>query len=220
MYLVKTPKFVPTLFPNYTWKVPTRDKTLYLTFDDGPVPEVTPWVLDQLARFNAKATFFCVGENVKKHADIFNRIKQEGHSVGSHTFNHCNGWITDNVPYFHSVRHAAELVGTELFRPPYGRIKRKQAQFLQRHYKIVMWDVLSGDFDQDLDAQDVANNVKKNAKKGSIVVFHDSIKALANLKGSLPEVLKFFKEQGYSFKALPEKSAENSFTGSPLAHAN
>jgi peptidoglycan/xylan/chitin deacetylase (PgdA/CDA1 family) len=204
MYLVKTPKFVPPLFPNYTWKISTKKKMIYLTFDDGPVPEVTPWILDQLAKFKAKATFFCVGENVKKHPDIFQRIKDEGHSVGSHTFNHCNGWITDNVPYYHNVRYAAQLVGTELFRPPYGRIKRKQAQFLQRHYRIVMWDVLSGDFDQDLQPPEVAQNVIKNAKAGSIVVFHDSIKALKNVKGALPSVLEYFSEKGFTFDALPE----------------
>lgn len=218
MYLVKTPKFVPPLFPNYTWKIPTKDKVLYLTFDDGPVPEVTPWVLDELAKYNAKATFFCVGENVKKYPAIFDHIKRQGHSVGSHTFNHCNGWSTDNVPYYHNVRYAAELVGTELFRPPYGRIKRKQAQFLQRHYQIVMWDVLSGDFDQDLDPVEVAGNVMRNAKKGSIVVFHDSIKSLSNLKGALPMVLKHFTEKGYSFEALVENPVENKFH--QLAEAN
>lgn len=211
MYLVKTPKFVPPLFPNYTWKIPTKEKVLYLTFDDGPVPEATPWVLKELAKYNAKATFFCVGENVKKYPGVFDQIKRQGHSVGSHTFNHCNGWITDNVPYYHNVRYAAELVGTELFRPPYGRIKRKQAQFLQRHYQIVMWDVLSGDFDQDLDPAEVAGNVMRNAKKGSIVVFHDSIKSLSNLKGALPMVLKHFSEKGYSFEALEEHAMETKF---------
>ncbi len=211
MYLVKTPKFVPPLFPNYTWKIPTKEKVLYLTFDDGPVPEATPWVLKELAKYNAKATFFCVGENVKKYPGVFDQIKRQGHSVGSHTFNHCNGWITDNVPYYHNVRYAAELVGTELFRPPYGRIKRKQAQFLQRHYQIVMWDVLSGDFDQDLDPAEVAGNVMRNAKKGSIVVFHDSIKSLSNLKGALPMVLKHFSEKGYSFEALEEHAVENKY---------
>jgi peptidoglycan/xylan/chitin deacetylase (PgdA/CDA1 family) len=205
MYLVKTPKFIPNLFPNFTWKIPTQEKVLYLTFDDGPVPEVTPWVLEQLEEYNAKATFFCVGENVQHHPDIFNRVTAAGHSVGSHTFNHLNGWVTDNVPYFHNVRYGAQLVGTELFRPPYGRIKRKQAQFLQRHYRIVMWDVLSGDFDNDLDANQVAQNVIQNAKPGSIVVFHDSLKAIRNLRKALPQVLKHFSDLGYRFEALNDR---------------
>jgi peptidoglycan/xylan/chitin deacetylase (PgdA/CDA1 family) len=205
MYLVKTPKFIPNLFPNFTWKIPTQEKVLYLTFDDGPVPEVTPWVLEQLEEYNAKATFFCVGENVQHHPDIFNRVTAAGHSVGSHTFNHLNGWVTDNVPYFHNVRYGAQIVGTELFRPPYGRIKRKQAQFLQRHYRIVMWDVLSGDFDNDLDANQVAQNVIQNAKPGSIVVFHDSLKAIRNLRKALPQVLKHFSDLGYRFEALNDR---------------
>jgi len=210
MYLVKTPKFIPNLFPNFTWKIPTHEKVLYLTFDDGPVPEVTPWVLDQLKAYHAKATFFCVGENVQKHPDIFQRVVENGHTIGSHTFNHMNGWTADNVPYFHNVRYGAQVVGSTLFRPPYGRIKRKQAQFLLRHYRIVMWDVLSGDFDTDLDGRQVAQNVIKNAKKGSIVVFHDSLKSLRNLRKALPVVLDHFAEKGYRFEGLEQKSHQNS----------
>lgn len=206
MYLVKTPKFIPNLFPNFTWKIPTNEKVLYITFDDGPVPEVTPWVLEQLKEYKAKATFFCVGENVQKHPDIFQRVKDNGHAVGSHTFNHMNGWTSENVPYFHNVRYGAQVVGSTLFRPPYGRIKRKQAQFLQRHYRIVMWDVLSGDFDTDLDGDQVAQNVIQNANSGSIVVFHDSLKSLRNLKKALPQVLAHFSELGYRFEALSQRN--------------
>ena len=204
MYLVKTPKFIPNLFPNFTWKIPTQEKVLYLTFDDGPVPEVTPWVLEQLKEYNAKATFFCVGENVQKHPDVFERVKKEGHAIGSHTFNHMNGWTSDNVPYFHNVRYGAQVVGSTLFRPPYGRIKRKQAQFLMRHYRIVMWDVLSGDFDTDLDGAQVTANVINNSNPGSIVVFHDSLKSLKNLKKALPTVLAHFSEKGYRFECLTQ----------------
>jgi peptidoglycan/xylan/chitin deacetylase (PgdA/CDA1 family) len=216
MYLIKTPKFIPSLFPNFTWRVPSKNKVLYLTFDDGPIPEVTPWVLDVLQQYNAKATFFCVGENVDKHPDIFQRIKQAGHSVGSHTYNHLNGWVMDNIPYFHNVRYAAQKIGTSLFRPPYGRIKRKQAQFLQRHYSIVMWDVLSGDFDQDLDPDQVANNVIRNAKEGSIVVFHDSLKSLRNLKGALPKVLEHFADLGYRFEAIEPDNSKTAELNSTL----
>jgi len=150
MYLSKTPAFVQSLFPNFIWKIPHSERTLYLTFDDGPIPNITEWVLDVLASHNAKATFFCVGENVQKHSTIFDRIKDEGHAVGNHTFHHKNGWKTDKIDYFHDVRKCAELVESDLFRPPYGKLTPKQAQFLQRHYKIIMWDILTGDFDQNL----------------------------------------------------------------------
>ena len=150
MYLVKTPKFIQELFPNFTWKVPSEDKVIYLTFDDGPIPDVTPWVLEQLAQYNAKATFFCVGDNIEKHPEVFEQVRAAGHSIGNHSFNHLNGWSSDNIPYFHNIRHCANLTKTILFRPPYGKLRPRQTQFLLRHYRIVMWDVLSGDFDPNI----------------------------------------------------------------------
>lgn len=209
MYLVKTPRFIQNLFPNFTWHIPTQEKVLYLTFDDGPIPEVTPWVLDVLAKYDAKATFFCVGDNVNRHPDIFQQVVSAGHAVGSHTFNHLNGWATDNIPYFHNIRHCANQVNSVLFRPPYGRLKPKQAQFLQRHYRIVMWDVLSGDFDPDVEPEQCLNNVIDNVRPGSIVVFHDSLKAKENLTYTLPKVLEHFKSQGYAFDKLNEKELSN-----------
>lgn len=206
MYLVKTPKFIQNFFPNYTWKIPAPEKVLYLTFDDGPIPEVTPWVLEQLKTFDAKATFFCVGENVQKNPETFNMVLEAGHSVGNHTFNHLNGWSTENIPYFHNVRRCARLVKSELFRPPYGRMKPKQAQFLQRHYRIIMWDILSGDFDENLSKERCLKNVTENVENGSVVVFHDSLKAKEKLDYVLPKVLKHFSEKGYSFEALNESS--------------
>lgn len=205
MYLVKTPQFIQNFFPNFTWRIPTQDKELFLTFDDGPIPEVTPWVLDQLRTFHAKATFFCVGNNIRKHQEVFQQVKAEGHSVGNHTYNHLNGWASDNIPYFHNVRHAAALTDSDLFRPPYGRLKPKQAQFLQRHYRIVMWDVLSGDFDPNISDEQCLNNVLNNASDGSIIVFHDSLKAKEKLEYVLPRVLKHFSEQGYTFQSLQEQ---------------
>ena len=202
MYLVKTPKFIQNLFPNFIWKIPSNEKVIYLTFDDGPIPEVTPWVLETLQQFNAKATFFCVGENVKKNPEVFQSILEDGHSVGNHTYNHLNGWATDNIPYFHNVRHCANLVKSTLFRPPYGRLMPKQAQFLQRHYRIIMWDVLSGDFDPKISQEQCLNNVKMKTKPGSIVVFHDSLKAFEKLQFVLPKVLQYFTEKGYRFEAL------------------
>ncbi|HKK76425.1 MAG TPA: polysaccharide deacetylase family protein [Saprospiraceae bacterium] len=202
MYLVKTPQFIQNLFPNYTWRVPTEEKEVYLTFDDGPIPEVTPWVLEQLANFNAKATFFCVGENVQKHPSVFEAVKAQGHTVGNHTYNHLDGWTTDNIPYFHNTRHSASITGSELFRPPYGKLKPKQAQFLQRHYRIIMWDILSGDFDPNISNEQCLQNVIRNVSPGSIIVFHDSLKAKEKLKYVLPKVLEHLSAQGYSFEAL------------------
>ena len=202
MYFIKTPAFIQNLFPNYTWKIPTKEKVVYLTFDDGPIPEVTPWVLDQLASYNAKATFFCVGNNVKQHPSIFNRLKEEGHTIGNHTFSHPDGWKTDNIKYFHNIRHCARLVDSVLFRPPYGHLKPKQTQFLQRHYRIVMWDILSGDFDPKISKEQCLFNVMHNIQPGSIVVFHDSIKAKDKLEFVLPQVLERLAAQGYRFEAL------------------
>lgn len=206
MYLVKIPKFIQRLFPNYTWTLPTTEKVLHLTFDDGPIPEVTPWVLETLQPYDAKATFFCVGDNVRKHPEVLREVIAKGHSVGNHTYHHLNGWSTEPLPYFHNVRHCAELLQTELFRPPYGRLRPKQAQFLQRHYQIVMWDVLSGDFDPNLSEDDCLRNVTRNAGPGSIVVFHDSLKAEAKLRYVLPRVLKHFAALGYRFEAIVPKS--------------
>lgn len=209
MYLVKTPNFIQNLFPNFTWNIPTKEKKLYLTFDDGPIPEVTTWVLDTLREYDAKGTFFCVGDNIRKYPTIFKQIKEEGHSVGNHTFNHLNGWQTENIEYFHNVRHCAKLTKTVLFRPPYGRIKPKQAQFLQRHYRIVMWDVLSGDFDKSVNGETCYRNVINNANPGSIVVFHDSVKAESKIKYALPKVLEYYTSLGYSFDKLTENKMYN-----------
>jgi len=210
MYLTKTPKFIKSLFPTLTWNMESSEKVLYLTFDDGPIPEVTPWVLELLEQYKAKATFFCVGENVKKHRDIFERVAAAGHSVGNHTYHHISGWQTDNIPYFHDIRKCARLVKSELFRPPYGRLKPKQVQFLTRHYNVIMWDVLSGDFDETLSPDDCYDNVIRSAKSGSIVVFHDSIKSEKTLKIVLPRVLKYFAEKGYIFKALSQTQQQKS----------
>lgn len=202
MYLVKTPKVIQSLFPNFTWRIPTREKTLFLTFDDGPIPGVTPWVLEQLAEYDARATFFCVGENVRKHPEVFRAVVDAGHSVGNHTNCHLDGWATDNLPYFHDIRHCAHRVNSVLFRPPYGRIRPRQAQFLQRHYRIIMWDVLSGDFDPHIKKEQCLSNVLDNVSPGSIVVFHDSLKAEDHLRYALPRALAELSERGYTFAAL------------------
>lgn len=203
MYLVKTPKLVQALMPGYLWHIATGEKILYLTFDDGPIPEVTPWVLELLRAYGAKATFFCVGENVQRHPPLFRQLLTEGHSAGNHTFNHLNGWNTENRAYFHNIRHCARLVKSNLFRPPYGRLLPGQRAFLERHYRIVMWDVLSGDFDPDISPEQCLENVLAHAQPGSIVVLHDSLKADAKLRFVLPRLLEHFSGQGFRFEALP-----------------
>ena len=205
MYLTKTPHFIQNLFPNFTWRIPSATKTLYLTFDDGPIPEVTPWVVQQLALYNAQATFFCVGENIQRYPEVFREVNAAGHTVGNHTFNHLSGWTTENIPYFHNVRRGANSSNSLLFRPPYGRLKPRQAQFLQRHYQLVMWDVLSGDFDQKISPVACLENVLDHAEPGSIIVFHDSLKAEENLRFALPRVLEHFAREGYQFAALPKQ---------------
>jgi peptidoglycan/xylan/chitin deacetylase (PgdA/CDA1 family) len=202
MYLIKTPQFIQNMFPHFTWRIPTSEKQIFLTFDDGPIPEVTPWVLEQLEKYQAKASFFCVGDNIRKYPEIFQQVKNAGHTIGNHTMNHLNGWATENLTYFHNIRQGASQAKTSLFRPPYGRVTPKQTQFLLRHYRIVMWDVLSGDFDTNISPDQVLKNVVQNVAPGSIVVFHDSVKSQERLEYALPKVLEHFTALGYTFDAL------------------
>jgi len=202
MYLVKTPSYLQQAFPTLEWRYQTRDKVLYLTFDDGPTPEATPEILKILQRYNAKATFFCVGDNISKYPELFKTLQDDGHQVGSHTFNHLSGWTTSNPAYYRNVRKAARLVKTPLFRPPYGRITPNQTKFLSRYYRIVMWDVLSGDFDQTLSPEACLQNVVKHSKNGSIVVFHDSQKSKDLVLDVLPRVLSHFSKKGYRFDII------------------
>lgn len=204
MYWIKTPQVVKCLFPQFTWNVPEADKTIYLTFDDGPIPDITPFVLETLADYEAKATFFCVGDNIGKHPAIFEQVYNQGHAIGNHTFNHLNGWYTENIPYFRNVRLGAAASRSSLFRPPYGKLKPSQAQALTRHYDVIMWDVLSGDFDLSLSPEQCLKNVLTHTESGSVIVFHDSQKAAPRLLHALPRVLDHFSNQGYRFEALSE----------------
>lgn len=206
-FFIKTPWWVKQLFPAYVWHLPAKGKEVYLTFDDGPHPGITPWVLDELRRFDAKATFFCVGSNVAKHPAVYNRILVEGHAVGNHTHTHCNGWKTDTTQYLADVAAAADYINSNLFRPPYGRIKKAQAAGIKtalkkESAKIILWDVLSADFDQNLPPQKCLRNVLKNTEAGSVIVFHDSEKAEKNLKYTLPKVLEELHNQGCHFAAI------------------
>lgn len=204
-YLIKAPWLLQKLYSNCIWKIDTDEKILYLTFDDGPDPEATPFVLEQLEKFNAKATFFCIGENVKKYPEIYQQILQAGHSVGNHTYNHLNGWKTPDEKYFQNIEKASELIDSKLFRPPFGKITKFQLKMIsgsRLQLKTIMWHVISADFDTSISPDQCYLNVVNNAKKGSIVVFHDSQKAFPNMSASLPKVLAYYKEKNYEFLAL------------------
>ncbi len=203
MYLVKMPSWLQYLSPNLVWRIPEKDKTLYLTFDDGPIPELTPWVIHTLAKYAAKATFFCVGDNIQKHPEVYQQVVEAGHSIGNHTYHHLNGWNTDANAYLDNVAKCQSLTQTNLFRPPYGRLMPKQrASLSAKHYKIIMWDVLSADFDTSISPEKCLQNVVRNARPGSIIVFHDSLKARQNMQYALPRVLEYFTDQGYVFKHM------------------
>ena len=204
-YLVKTPFVLQKLYPHCLWEVKTTEKALFLTFDDGPTPEVTAFVLAELKKYQAAATFFCIGKNVSRHFKIYKQLIAAGHKPGNHTFNHLNGWKTGDKDYLADVGAAAEIIDSGLFRPPYGRISNFKVRALEGDrfkLKTVMWTVLSGDFDERITAERCYQNVIKNAKRGSIVVFHDSVKAFSKLQVVLPRVLEFFSTRGFQFKSL------------------
>jgi peptidoglycan/xylan/chitin deacetylase (PgdA/CDA1 family) len=202
MYFIKTPQILKSLYPGQVWSLPKKQKSIYLTFDDGPTPGVTDWTLDTLKAYKAKGTFFLVGDNVIKHPELVQRILQEGHHVGNHTQNHINGWNTETKEYLRNTLKCAEVLKTSLFRPPYGRITRAQARIMQKRFKIIMWDVLSGDFDKNISKERVLRNVLNNTTGGSIIVFHDSLKAESRMKYALPRVLDYFGNKGYTFEAI------------------
>jgi len=206
-YFVKTPWWLKKIYSSYIWSIPTKEKIIWLTFDDGPHPVATPFVLDELKKYNAKATFFCIGKNVGAFPDLYRRILDEGHAVGNHTYNHLNGWKTKDKIYLEDISETNKYIDTDLFRPPYGRITSFQAKHVKKAMKkenarIVMWDVISGDFDSSLTVQRRTENVILNATKGSIIVFHDSEKAWIRLQHCLPEVLDFFIKKDFCFKRL------------------
>jgi peptidoglycan-N-acetylglucosamine deacetylase len=203
MFLAHTPRLVQALLPAYTWRLPdAAEPTIYLTFDDGPIPEVTPWALDTLRAYGARATFFCVGENAERHPDLLSQALAEGHAIGNHTYNHLDGWKTPTLAYAHNVRRCARAVPSRLFRPPYGKLLPRQSAWLRRHFQIVMWDVLSGDYDPRFSPQECLRHVTRHARPGSIVLLHDSLKAERNLRQLLPAALQFFREKGWRMEGL------------------
>ena len=207
MYFVKTPGIIQSVFTSLIWRI-ANSKKVYLTFDDGPIPEATIWILDLLKSKNIKATFFCVGENVEKYPEIYSRIISEGHSVGNHTYNHVNAWKTKNAIYSENVEKASNVIDSSLFRPPYGKLSPRLIKELKEKYDVVMWDVLSGDFDSNITPLECLSNVKKNAKEGSIIVFHDSIKAIESLKFVLPRVIDFFEDKGIKMDKINMKDGQ------------
>lgn len=206
-YLVKTPSLIKKIYSGYMWDIHTKEKELYLTFDDGPHPQATTFVLETLKQYNALATFFCLGKNVQAYPELYQHILNEGHTTGNHTFSHLNGWKTSNDVYLKDILAASQFIDSCLFRPPYGRITGFQAKNLKavmngREVRVVMWDILSGDFDHFITMQQCLSNVVLSTGPGSIVVFHDSEKAFPKLEYTLPRVLNYFTERGYRFKSL------------------
>ncbi|WP_271423597.1 polysaccharide deacetylase family protein [Aequorivita sinensis] len=212
------PRFIQRLYPERIWAFSHAKNSVYLTFDDGPIPEVTPWVLNELKKHQAKATFFCIGNNIQKHPEVLKSVISEDHTVGNHTYNHLNGWKTKTSNYIENTEKASKQIlntikqisgmdqksfGSKLFRPPYGRITSKQAKIIQKKgYKIVMWDIISFDYDASISKEKCLQNVLKNIKPGSVVVFHDSLKAEKNLRYTLPKVLRYISEKGWKCASL------------------
>ena len=223
MFIHKTKFLMRALYPDFIWKIPTAEKEIFLTFDDGPIPEITEFVLETLEKYQAKATFFCIGDNIDKHPTIFQKILHHQHSVGNHTFNHLKGWNTQEDIYLDNFKKCEDIIMERSsfvevrfsenehrisknekrnFRPPFGRIKRNQAKEIMKSHQIVMWDVLTGDYDQNLSKERVLSKTLLNTEQGSIVLFHDSIKASKHMMYALPSVLEHFSERGFTFKAL------------------
>ncbi|ESU23165.1 putative xylanase/chitin deacetylase [Flavobacterium enshiense DK69] len=232
-YWIKTNKLIKRLFSNQVWDLPNTEKKIYLTFDDGPTPEATEWVLSVLKKHDVKATFFCIGDNVRKYPELFHKVLSEGHAIGNHTYNHLQGWKTTNKLYLENIRLCEEEISrkiddiklyeekekkeksgngnpngiphkiTGLFRPPYGKIKPSQSALLRKKgYKIIMWDVLSADFDQKVSPESCLQNVVKNTAQGSIIVFHDSKKAFRNIEYALPKAIEILKGKGFQFATI------------------
>ncbi|HCY41571.1 MAG TPA: polysaccharide deacetylase family protein [Prolixibacteraceae bacterium] len=202
---VRLPGFFTSLFKSAVWRFNENDRIVYLTFDDGPIPEVTPWVLELLEKEEIKATFFCVGENVQRYPEVYRQIIENGHSVGNHTFSHFQGLKKDDQDFFRNIEQAGKYIDSDLFRPPHGWLKVSQYNYLKKKFRIIMWDLISCDYDRRISPESVLKNVTGFVRPGSIITFHDSVKAENNLRKALPLSIKWMKEQGYRFEAIPYK---------------
>jgi peptidoglycan/xylan/chitin deacetylase (PgdA/CDA1 family) len=208
-YWIKTPGIIKRLFNNQIWDIPNTENKIYLTFDDGPTSEITEWVLEILHKNNIKATFFCIGSNIEKHPELFRKAIENGHSIGNHTFNHIQGWKTATKDYLENVKQCETAISKlqsatcNIFRPPYGKIKPSQSQKLRKlGYKIIMWDVLTADFDQSISPEKCLENATQKVTSGSVIVFHDSVKASINLKYALPKTIEILKGRGFVFDVI------------------
>jgi len=202
MLIEQIPSFLRAACKGVTWRKSSLDKIIYLTFDDGPIPEVTPWVLDVLDHYQVKATFFCVGENVKNNPDVYQEVLRRGHRTGNHTYNHIRGFFTNTKEYLANIEQASTLIDSPLFRPPHGDMRLSQLRLLRKKYEIIQWDVITRDYDKDLPKERILSIVKKYTRNGSIIVFHDSLKAEQNLRYAMPKAIEFLLEEGYQFKTL------------------
>ncbi len=199
MFIEQPPWFYRVMFPGAIWRIPSPEKSIYLTFDDGPIPRITPWVLDLLDKYDIKATFFCVGDNVRKYPDIYKMIRERGHHTGNHTYNHVQGIRFRTKNYLQNVNKANDLIHSNLFRPPHGHMRFPQVCALRKQYKIIMWDVVTRDYSPHMTPNGVLNVVKKYTRNGSVVVFHDSLKAEKNMCKALPPAIEWLQDQGYRF---------------------
>ena len=202
---VRLPRCIISLFKEAVWRFDESERIVYLTFDDGPIPEVTPWVLDLLRKEKIKATFFCVGENVMRYPEVYQQILKDGHSVGNHTYNHWQGIKKGNRDYFQNIEKAGDYIDSDLFRPPHGWLKPSQYHFLKKKFRIIMWDLISCDYDARIKPERVFKNITDFVRPGSVITFHDSIKAQRNLTETLQPAIRWMKEQGYRFEAIPYK---------------
>ncbi len=202
MIIEQLPIFFRGVYRRVTWRKDNRLKSIYLTFDDGPIPEVTPWVLDILDQYGIKATFFCVGENVWRYPEIYQEILRRGHRTGNHTYNHFRGFFTSSKRYLENVEKASQFINSDLFRPPHGELRSSQYFRLRKNYQIIQWDVITRDYNPDLTGEQVLSIVKKYARNGSIVVFHDSLKSQKNMRYAMPKAIEYLLAQGYSFEKL------------------
>lgn len=202
MFIEQPAKWLRWIYPRATWRMNKHEHAVYLTFDDGPIPEATPFVLDVLKEHNIKATFFMVGDNVRKHSLIYERVKAEGHQIGNHTFNHISGFKHSIKTYSDNAEKANTYLHSHLFRPPHGWMRLTQYARLRKKYRIVMWDLVTRDYSKWMTAEDVLNNVKRYTRNGSIITFHDSLKSIEKLKTALPQAIIWLKEQGYEFRTF------------------
>ena len=204
MLIEQPPLLYRLLFPEAIWRIKkNREKVVYLTFDDGPIPEVTPWVLDTLDRYGVKATFFMVGDNVARHPELYQEVRRRGHSVGNHTMHHLQGMKVTSYRYMHDITEANDLIDSPLFRPPHGLLRWRQARAIKDRYNIVMYDLVTRDYSRKLNPDQVFANIKRYVRNGSIIVFHDSLKAEKNMKAVLPRAIEWLRSRGYTFEALP-----------------